>query len=345
MDKFLFWLSRKINYPLVAPEILQISLTYRCNLRCRMCTLAGLLPKEDELSTQQIFRIVDEAKAYGIKTVLLTGGEPFLREDIFEICGYIYHQGLRSVITTNGAIINDSLIKQIKFLKKAHIHFSIDGLEKTHDYFRGQGVFNKAIRAIKVLEKENAAVKNISLGIACTVMDENVEELYSIFKLAGDLRVDAINFQPLVADNSNFLNKEKPAHWVTPAKIKYLGQQVSKIKECGLNSTMLYEEPMLELLLPYYKGELKPKDWVCFGGFKTVFICFEKKQPLVYTCHGICGNLNDISLKKAWRSNEAYQQRIHSQTCKNLCLQSCYSYESAQSLSNVLRNFYQRGSQ
>ena len=112
------------------------------------------------------------------------------------------------------------------------------------------------------------------------------------------MHVDAINFQPLVADNANFLNKKKPTHWVSPAKIEYLKQEIRKIKENELNRNILYEEPMLELLVPYYKGALKPGDWVCFGGFKTVFICFEKQQPLVYTCHGICGLNRPHAMKK-----------------------------------------------
>ncbi|NQU19302.1 radical SAM protein [bacterium] len=341
MDKFLFWLSRRVNYPLVSPEVIQISLTYRCNLKCKMCSIVNLLSQEEELSTKQIFHIIDEAYVYGIKEVLLTGGEPFIRNDIFKICEYAHQKGLRSIITTNGVLIDESLAGQIAKSKVNHLHFSLDGLEKTNDFFRGQGVFEKAIGAINILNKKRKNNHSFSLGIAYTVMDNNVSEISEIIKLADDLGVDVINFQPLVCDNANFLNKNLPDYWVKKENVPVLSREIVKVKGYKPKHITIYEEPRLELLVKYYQGKLTRKDWVCFGGFKTVFICYEKNKPLVYSCHGICGNLDEISLKKAWESKEAYNLRIHSKNCKDLCMQSCYSHETAQSLFNLL-NFYKK---
>lgn len=338
MRHFLFWLSRKINYPFVAPEIVQISLTYRCNLRCKMCSIVDLLPQQEELSTEQIFHIIDQAAGYGIKQMLLTGGEPFLRRDIFRISEYAYNKGLRSIITTNGVLINNNTAEAIADSGANHIHFSIDGLEDTNDFFRGKGVFKKIIEAITILNKQRKSKQPLSTGIACTVMDTNVKELYKLVRLADELDVNAINFQPLINDNANFLSKGVPASWVKEANIPILRQELARIRSYRPKHVTVYEEPNLELLVKYYNGELKRKDWICFGGFKTVFICYSKNEPLVYSCHGICGNLEKIPLKKAWRSKEAYKLRVHSKNCQNLCLQSCYSHESAQSLGNLARS-------
>ena len=337
MRHFLFWLSRKINYPLISPEVFQISLTYGCNLRCKMCSIANLLPQEEELSTEQIFHIIDEAKNYGIKEVLLTGGEPFLRKDIFEICDYVHKNGLRSIITTNGAIIDDAVAEEIVRAKINHIHVSLDGLEETNDFFRGSGTFKKIINAINILNQKRANNHPFSTGIACTVMDKNVNELCEIVKFADNLNIDVINFQPLVSNNANFLDKNLPDFWVKEKELPALAQEIKKIKTYMPKHTIILEEPPLELLVKYYKKELTKKDWVCFGGFKTVFICYSKKQPLVYSCHGICGNLNQVSLKKAWRSKEAYGLRMHSRRCKDLCIQSCYSDYAAQGLGSSIR--------
>lgn len=341
MRNLLFWLSRKTNYPFVAPQVVQISLTYRCNLKCKMCNIVNLLSKDEELSTGQVFRVIDEAKACGINELLLTGGEPFLREDIFDICRYSRERGLRSIVTTNGLLIDNDVADAIIDSKLDHIHFSIDGLEKTNDFFRGEGTFQKILESIRILNEKRGKGRIFSIGIACTVMEANVKELYEIVKLADGLNVDVINFQPLVNNNANFFDKNSSKFWLGKENVLSLSQELVKIRRYRPKHLVIYEEPHFELLVKYYKGELKKQDWICFGGFKTVFICFSKKEPLVYTCHGTCGNLDRVSLKEAWRSKEAYKLRLHSKNCQNRCMQSCYSRESAQNLRNLL-SFYIR---
>ncbi len=338
MENMLFWLSRKINYPLVNPRVIQVSLTNRCNLNCRMCSISNSLPKEQELSTAQIFHIIDEARDYGIKELLLTGGEPLLRDDLFEIARYCRSNGLRNVITTNGTLIDEPMAESIINSDIDHMHFSIDGLEETNDFFRGRGAFGKVIKAVGLLDKRRQKKNFCSLGFACTVMDNNAGQLSSLVKLADDLGVDVINFQPLVKDNSNFLDKGLPAFWVKEGNIGVLEEEIRKIKGYARKHVSIYEEPRLELLVKYYQGKVRKGDWTCFGGFKTVFICFSDNQPLIYSCHGICGNLDEIKLRAAWRSPEARKLRVHSRKCSNLCLQSCYSDESSGSLANVLRS-------
>lgn len=336
-NNFLFYLSRKMDFPFIAPEVIQISLTLRCNLKCRMCTLSNSLPLIEELSREQIFRIIDEAQKFGIKEVLLTGGEPFLREDLFDICEYIDRKGLRTIVTTNGTAINKTSIEAIGQKGIHHIHISLDGLQETHDFFRGRGSFGKTIETIHALDQARKNGRFFSLGIACTVMDSNVKELSKIVEFADDLGIDVINFQPLSGDNANFKGKNSSAFWVRTENIPVLKREIEKIRAYRSRHIKILKEPRPELLIKYYEGKLTLKDWVCFGGFKTLFICYSKKEPLVYSCHGICGNLDKISLRQAWRSKDAAGLRRHSRQCKNLCLQSCYSKEAAQTLSRLSR--------
>jgi MoaA/NifB/PqqE/SkfB family radical SAM enzyme len=297
-----------------------------------MCSIVDLLPKSEELSTKQIIKIIDDAKAYGIKEVLLTGGEPLLRKDIFEICLYCHQSGLRSIVTTNSVLIDEAMADQIVKSKMGHIHISIEGLEETNDFFRGKGSFNKVMNAVKILNIKRSTGDGFSTGFACTVMQNNVQDLFNIAKLADDLGVDVINFQPLVKDNANFNDKKLPEFWVKEAGLAHLKDQIRKIRDYKFKHVSIYEEPSLELLIKYYQGTLSRKDWVCFGGFKTVFVCYSKSEPLVYSCHGVCGNLDKMTLKQAWQSMEAHNLRIHSRDCTELCMQSCYSMKNAQHL-------------
>lgn len=334
--RFLFWLSRKINYPLLPPEVIQISLTYRCNIKCRMCGLTNLFPQEEELELSQIMRIIDQASIYGVDQVVFTGGEPFLRKDLFKICEYCHSKGMLSVITTNGTLIDMAVAEKISRAKVDHIHISLDGLEETNDFYRGKGVFRQIVEAIEILNEEREKRHRFSLGIAFTVMEKNVQDMHEVLKLSDRLRVDVINFQPLVNNNANFLDRRQSQFWVNGKAVVLLEEEIRKIRGYKRENITVQEEPRLELLVKYYKMSLDSRDWVCFGGFKTAFVCFSKKQPLLYSCHGICGNLDGISLKKAWVSREAYRLRLHSGSCRDFCLQSCYSKQSCQSLSNLI---------
>lgn len=334
---FGFWLSRKTNYPLITPDILQVSLTYKCNLRCKMCSIINLSSIDDELNTDRVFHVIDEAKNNKIKQILFTGGEPFLRKDIFEICEYSFERGLINIITTNGTLIDEKMAETIANSKINHIHFSLDGLEEANDFFRGSGVFNKVIKAIQLLNDKREKNKLFSTGIACTVMNENVKDLFKILQLADSLNVDSINFQPLIKDNTNFVNRGEAKHWLKNDDILILEKEILKIKSFEPKHITINQEPSMELLIKYYQNGITKKGWVCFGGFKTVFICCAKGEPLVYSCHGVCGNLGKTSLKKSWGSKEAYKLRLHSKRCRNLCLQTCYSKESSQSLVNLFK--------
>ncbi|MBU1726587.1 MAG: radical SAM protein [Candidatus Omnitrophica bacterium] len=337
-EELSFWLSRKINYPITKPDVMQISVTYKCNLRCRMCSIVNLSPPEEELSTAKLLHVIDEAADYGIREILLTGGEPFLRRDIFQISDYVSSKGLRSILTTNGVLIDNVLAESIINSKLDHIHFSLDGLEATNDFFRGAGSFNSTVKAIRLLNEKRKNGRFISIGVALTVMDKNLNELSEIMRLVDDLGVDVINLQPLIKDNANFMDKNLPSFWPEDKDISVLKEEISKIRELKLRHLTIYEEPRLELLIKYYQSTLTKRDWVCFGGFKTVFISHSKGEPLVYSCHGICGNLDKDSLKSSWVSKEAHKLRLHSGNCRNLCMQSCYSREAAQNLLYLKRS-------
>lgn len=334
---FGFWLSRKINFPLVAPDILQVSLTYKCNLQCKMCSIKNLPEQGDELSTEQVLHIISEAKNNKIKQILFTGGEPLLRKDIFEICRYCFNHGLKSIITTNGTLIDYEIAKNIADSKISHVHFSLDGLEESNDFFRGSGVFKKVISAIQLLDERRNKDDFFSIGIAFTVMNKNVGDLFKIVQLADALHVDSINLQPLAKDNTNFINRSQTDYWLEDNDIFVLEEEISRIKSFVPRRISINQEPRMELLSKYYRNSLIQKDWVCFGGFKTVFICYAKGEPLVYNCHGICGNLDKTSLKESWTSKEAYKLRLHSKKCRDLCLQACYSKESAQNFINLFK--------
>ncbi len=338
-----FWLSRRANYPFVPPQTVQFSLTSRCNLSCKMCSIAGRQPEEEELSTSCVKGLIEQAAAWGVKEVLFTGGEPFLRGDIYELCSCVARNRMRSIITTNGTLLDRDACRRLAASGVGHVHFSLDGLEKTHDFLRGKGTFASAVKAFGLLQDERERGAAFSLGAAFTVMDINAGELCDFVRLCAELRADVVNFQPFTSDNGDF-SVDDPGlrFWPAPGKIALLKEQIEELGRMAPGRPEIFQEPSLRLLPGYNAGTLGPRDWICFGGFKTAFICYSKRTPLLYTCHGICGGLDKMKLPEAWKSPEAYRLRLHSRFCAKACLQSCYSFSGASSLGAIMKKCLKR---
>ncbi len=158
------------------PRLIDLELTNRCNLRCRMCWFYGESGTGDrhrggELSTDEVFRLVDQASHFK-SAIYLGGAEPLLRRDFFEILEYIKAQGLSVMFTTNGTLFDPGKIQALVRLGVDHVVFSVDGHEQLHDEIRGQGTYRRIILAIRELStcrKQRGSTKPfISVNLTVT---------------------------------------------------------------------------------------------------------------------------------------------------------------------------------
>ncbi|MBT2291474.1 radical SAM protein [Paenibacillus albidus] len=149
-------------------ENVLISLTARCNLTCKHCSMSATSFKNiDKLSYEDITRIIDQLAHLKVRKVTLTGGEPLIRNDFFEIIKYIKENTPISIgIMTNATLINEKNIDElVKYSDSLDI--SIDGVnEDTCSVIRGKGVFNRVISAVKMLKDRK--YKNIALSMTET---------------------------------------------------------------------------------------------------------------------------------------------------------------------------------
>lgn len=152
------YVSYKIGNP--TPVIVTLRITFRCNLKCRFCSL-WKLPKTKEINLSQIRMLIDDMERLGVPYLNITGGEPLLREDIEKIGEYAHSKGIFTLLNTNAMFITK---KRAKMLANSFdiIKVSIDGLEGTHDKIRGKkGAFKLAeagLRKIFVLKGRGAKV-------------------------------------------------------------------------------------------------------------------------------------------------------------------------------------------
>lgn len=160
-------------------------LTRNCNLNCVHCRArASHGPHENELNTDECRKIIDDIASFSEPTIILTGGEPLLRDDLFELAKYGNEKGLRLVMATNGTLLDRERALLCKKAGIKRLSISIDGKdEASHDAFRGvKGAFQGAINATKILKDTG-----LPFQINTTVTYENVNALKEIYGLAKAL--------------------------------------------------------------------------------------------------------------------------------------------------------------
>ncbi len=151
------------------PFLLVISPTMRCNLKCWGCYAGAYNPKE-ELSTEEVDRIITEAKEMGIHFITISGGEPFIRKDLLEI--YRKHNDVAFQIYTNGTLIDEETAKILGELGNVVPAISVEGFEQETDGRRGEGAHKKIVAAMEAL-KSNGCI----YGFSATATRHNVDVL------------------------------------------------------------------------------------------------------------------------------------------------------------------------
>lgn len=181
-------------YP--APRLVFWESTAGCNLECIHCrriTVADQLVPQD-LNTQEVFTMIDEIAAFGRPIFVLSGGEPLFRPDIFEIARYATDAGLIVALATNGTLITADVARKIKESGVKRVSISFDGADApTHDIFRGQGAFDRAIKGMGHLRDVG-----VPYQINTTVAKHNVDQMPETLALAKGLGAVALHLFLLV---------------------------------------------------------------------------------------------------------------------------------------------------
>ncbi len=171
------------------------NLIRRCNLMCKHCySISGDVDFPGELSTDQVFAVMDDLKAFGVPVLILSGGEPLLRPDIFDISRRAKDMGFYVGLSSNGTLIDEHNIGQIADIGYDYVGVSLDGLRDTHDAFRRRdGGFDEALNGIRLCRNNG-----IKIGMRFTVTMDNAAELTAMLDLAEAERIDKFYLSHLV---------------------------------------------------------------------------------------------------------------------------------------------------
>ena len=168
------------------PKWIAWEITRRCNLRCVHCRSSSELEIKghSDFPLSEAFRIIDDIASYAKPVVVLSGGEPLVRDDVFEIAKYGAEKGLRMCLATNGTLVTDESCEKIKSSGIKIVSISIDGSEDVvHDDFRNQkGAFAGTINAARLFKKHG-----IEFIVNSSFSKRNQEEIPKVYKLAKEL--------------------------------------------------------------------------------------------------------------------------------------------------------------
>ena len=185
------------------------NLIRRCNLTCKHCySISADTHFPGELNTSQVFSVMDDLKAAKVPVLILSGGEPLLRPDIFEIAHRAKTMGFYTALSSNGTLITDENIDRIAAVDFNYVGVSLDGIAGTHDRFRRkEGAFDESLDGIRLCRE-----LGVKVGVRFTMTQDNAEDLPALLDLVEKERIDRFYFSHLNYAGRGNKNRKDDAH-------------------------------------------------------------------------------------------------------------------------------------
>ncbi len=301
---------RTTDYPL---RMVAWELTRSCNLACVHCRASAERgPYTGELSTQEVLRVMDEIASVANPVIILTGGEPLLRPDIFDLATYGTGKGFRMVMATNGTLFTEETVQKMKASGIQRISISLDGPDaETHDTFRRvKGSFEGSLQGIGLAKKGG-----LEFQINTTITQANLHLIPELLRLAVSLGAVAHHIFLLVPTGRgkdlkdqeiSALDYEKTLHWF-----------YNQIDKVPLQLKATCAPHYYRILRQQAKNEGKkvtPKEFGldamtrgCLGGISFCFISHVGQvQPCGYLELN-CGNVREKPFHEIWAESEVFQ--------------------------------------
>ena len=291
----------KISREKYAPRTVHFDITTKCNLKCIYCYATDRLSPRKELTTKQILRLLNELAELDTWTIVISGGEPFLRRDIFKILGHINELEIMVSILTNGTLITDNVAKKLaSFDNLQMIQVSLDSYNpEHHELHRGvKGVYEKTLNGIKNLKKYG-----ITPDIEIVVTPINVKDIERTVEFLHQLKIKKITIGPVFTgsgrgrDNKNKLTLDENTLIKT-------GKKLQELKE-RYKETMCIA-PNREFFVYTTERRIHKQDIICGVGKSILYI---SPDGLVYPClfsinpETFLGDIKKQSLREIWKNS------------------------------------------
>jgi len=282
----------------VRPVVANVKITERCNCRCITCNM-WKNKGEDELTVDEFTKIFEELKRIGVKTLILTGGEPLLREEVDILINEANNLGFKKIILQTNGILLHSRAKRLIEAGITDINTSIDGSEQTHDMMRGiTGAYKRAVRGLYTIREESVEV---DLNIVTTLTKLNIKDIPSILELCKKLNaswgVNLLDYRPYF-----FRDIDIKSLWIDSEND--LDKLIDYIKKYNVEIDSI----VLEYIRQYYLGK-KIDNFNCILGY--LYIYLDAKGNVYPGCWVLkpVGNIRNKSIKEILNS-KTYKKRV-----------------------------------
>jgi radical SAM protein with 4Fe4S-binding SPASM domain len=260
----------------------------------------------DELSLEEIRNVIDQLAKMKVFNITFSGGEPLMRRDFFEILRYASRSNIGIKFSTNGFLINKQIMKKLDSINVFAVQISIDGIEKTHDDFRGRrGSFTKAVEALRRFSSEGYWT------IVSVMMTKyNVNELQSILELAISLGATTFKLSSFIPIGRGKKNIDELL--LSPLETKVIAKEMTELKKKFENKIQFEIDGTFPWLLenfPTSSGIINGSNLRvgCSAGRSQIVISPDGKvYPCPFLRDFVAGDLRRKRLEEIWRDSKIF---------------------------------------
>ena len=296
------------------PRLIAWELTRSCNLNCVHCRAAARFgPYPNELTTEESFAFLDDVASFSKPIMILTGGEPMLRDDIWDIAAHSVGLGLRTVMAPCGFLITEETAQKIKDVGIMRVSYSIDGATaESHDNFRREpGAFASVMQAIEMSNKVG-----LEFQVNTTITKHNLHELEDILNLVIKLGAKAHHPFLLVPTGrgANLKDQEispedyeKTLSWFYDMRDKV---PIQFKPTCAPHYYRIFRQGEKEKgikVTPETHG-LDAMSKGCMGGQSFAFVGHQGKVQICGFLDEECGDIRKVLFSKIWDTSKVFKE-------------------------------------
>lgn len=316
----------KISYQI--PRLIILDITHSCNLTCRICDIWKTKAINSDIDIRHIKNILMQVKALGVKEIALSGGEPLLRKDVFEIIGYAKEIKIKNLgILTNGILVKEYIERLKPYLLDNTISLviSLDSLNPdVHNHIRNYDfAWQQTIESLKELSYFKEKYPQINFNVITIILNNNLEELVELAVFIKSLGVNSLQFQPLLSNNLKMDEREKTSFWVTENRLHILNDMIDRLIEFKEENINFIKNSVgnLRFFKKYYPGVLTSDEVKCFSADRTILVSNGGECTTCFSCYG---DIKKQSFNNILESRKRIEAKEKVTKCSWPCLLPCF---------------------